>query len=131
SAAPRPTVRILGTHGIPAAYGGFETAAENVAIYLRDHGWRPIVYCQVEGTGPTTTDLWNGIDRVLIPEHREGWLGTASFGLRSIRHASRHRDICLTFGYNTALFNILQRIKHIPNVINMDGIEWSRSRWGK
>ena len=42
---PRPTVRILGTHGVPAAYGGFETAAENVAIYLRDQGWRVIVYC--------------------------------------------------------------------------------------
>ena len=27
----RPVVRILGTHGVPAAYGGFETAAENVA----------------------------------------------------------------------------------------------------
>lgn len=131
SAERRPTVRLLGTHGIPAAYGGFETAAENVAIYLRDNGWRPVVYCQVEGTGPTTTDQWHGIDRVLIPEHREGWLGTASFDFASIRHASRHRDICLTFGYNTALFNILQRLKRIPNVINMDGIEWSRSRWGK
>lgn len=127
----RPTVRILGTHGLPAAYGGFETAAENVAIFLRDKGWRVIVYCQVPGTGPTTTDDWMGIERVLIPERRDGWLGTASFDLASIRHASRHRDVCLTFGYNTAVFNILQRVKGIPNIINMDGIEWSRARWGK
>lgn len=129
--ARRPAVRILGTHGIPAAYGGFETAAENVALFLRDRGWRPIVYCQVAGTGATTTDVWNGIERVMIPELREGWLGTASFDLASIRHASRHRDICLTFGYNTAVFNIIQRFKRIPNIINMDGIEWSRARWGK
>ena len=27
----RPVLRILGTHGIPAGYGGFETAAENIA----------------------------------------------------------------------------------------------------
>lgn len=127
----RPAVRILGTHGLPAAYGGFETAAENVALFLRDHGWRVVVYCQVPGTGPTTTDEWNGIERVLIHEPREGWLGTARFDWASIRHASRHRDVCLTFGYNTAVFNIVQRLKSIPNVINMDGIEWSRARWGR
>ena len=33
-------VRILGTHGVPAAYGGFETAAENVACFLARRGWR-------------------------------------------------------------------------------------------
>ncbi|MGI9821980.1 DUF1972 domain-containing protein [Agromyces sp. Marseille-Q5079] len=126
-----PIVRILGTHGIPAAYGGFETAAENVALHLRDHGWRPIVYCQAEGTGPIVEDVWNGIERVTIPVARDGWLGTSLFDLRSIRHATRFRDTCLTFGYNTAVFNIWQRAKGIPNVINMDGIEWSRARWGK
>ena len=44
------TVRILGTHGVPAAYGGFETAAENIGLYLRDQGWRVIVYCQLPVT---------------------------------------------------------------------------------
>ncbi|MHA6669448.1 DUF1972 domain-containing protein [Homoserinimonas sp. A447] len=127
----RPVVRVLGTHGVPAAYGGFETAAENVALFLRDQGWRVVIYCQVPGRGSVTEDEWNGIERVLIPEPREGWLGTASFDFTSIRHASRHRDVCLTFGYNTAIFNVIQRLKRIPNVINMDGIEWSRSRWGR
>jgi glycosyltransferase involved in cell wall biosynthesis len=124
------TVRILGTHGVPAAYGGFETAAENVALFLRDRGWRVVVYCQEQGSGPIREDEWNGIERVTIPVRHEGWLGTSKFDLLSIRHAARHRDVCLTFGYNTAVFNLLQRIKGIPNVINMDGIEWSRSRWG-
>ena len=124
------TVRILGTHGVPANYGGFETAAEQVGLYLKNQGWRVVVYCQVEGTGPVVTDTWNGLERVSIPIDRDGWLGTSQFDLVSIRHAIKHRDICLTFGYNTAVFNILQRIKAIPNVINMDGIEWSRARWG-
>jgi glycosyltransferase involved in cell wall biosynthesis len=124
------TVRILGTHGVPAAYGGFETAAENVAVFLRDRGWWVVVYCQKQGSGPIREEVWNGIERVTIPVRREGWLGTSEFDFLSIRHAARHRDICLTFGYNTAIFNLLQRIKGIPNVINMDGIEWSRSRWG-
>ena len=126
----RPTVRILGTHGIPANYGGFETAAENVAKFLVSRGWRVIVYCQIDGTGPIVEDTWKGIERVLIPVRREGWLGTSWFDLISVRHATRHRDVCLTFGYNTAIFNVIQRVKAIPSVINMDGIEWSRARWG-
>ena len=44
-----PTVRILGTHGVPAGYGGFETAAENVARFLVGQGWRVVVYCQAQG----------------------------------------------------------------------------------
>jgi glycosyltransferase involved in cell wall biosynthesis len=124
------TVRILGTHGVPASYGGFETAAENVATYLLAQGWRVIVYCQVDGGDTITEDTWRGIERVNVGVSAEGWLGTSQFDLRSIRHAARHRDICLTFGYNTAVFNIWQRLRGIPNVINMDGIEWSRARWG-
>jgi glycosyltransferase involved in cell wall biosynthesis len=124
------TVRILGTHGVPAAYGGFETAAENVALFLVSRGWRVIVYCQIDGKGPLREDTWNELERVLIPIDTEGWRGTSKFDLMSIRHAARFDDLCLTFGYNTAIFNLLQRVKGIPNVINMDGIEWSRSRWG-
>lgn len=124
------TVRILGTHGVPAAYGGFETAAQNVGLFLVRHGWRVVMYCQVEGRGPVRTDTWNGMERVIIPIDTEGWRGTSKFDLVSIRHACRSRDLCLTFGYNTAIFNVLQRLRGIPNVVNMDGIEWSRSRWG-
>jgi glycosyltransferase involved in cell wall biosynthesis len=124
------TIRILGTHGVPAAYGGFETAAENVARFLADRGWRVIVYCQIAGTGPIREDTWNGLERVSIPIDIAGWRGTAKFDLISILHAARYRDLCLTFGYNTALFNALQRRRGIPNVVNMDGIEWSRARWG-
>lgn len=124
------TVRILGTHGVPANYGGFETAAENIALYLSDQGWRVIVYCQAHGSGPIIEDVWNGIDRVTIPVNSPGWRGTSKFDWLSIAHACRFRDICLTFGYNTGLYNLRQRLLGIPNVINMDGIEWSRKRWG-
>ena len=124
------TVRILGTHGVPANYGGFETAAENVALFLKSRGWRVVVYCQTDGSGPIQEDTWHGLERVLIPIDVGGWLGTSKFDLLSIRHAAKSRDLCLTFGYNTAIFNVIQRAKGIPNVINMDGIEWSRSRWG-
>jgi glycosyltransferase involved in cell wall biosynthesis len=121
---------MLGTHGVPANYGGFETAAERVGLYLRDRGWRVIVYTQVKGLGSITEDTWNGLERVLVPTMREGWHGTSEFDLKSVLHASRHSDLCLTFGYNTAIFNVMQRVRRIPNVINMDGIEWQRAKWG-
>lgn len=124
------TVRILGTHGVPANYGGFETAAENVAKFLVSQGWRVVVYCQVPGDGPIVNDTWEGIERVSIPISKDGWLGTSKFDWISIKHASKFRDVCLTFGYNTGVFNFMQRLRGIPNVINMDGIEWSRARWG-
>jgi glycosyltransferase involved in cell wall biosynthesis len=118
---------------VPAAYGGFETAAEHIGVHLAAKGWRVIVYCQVPGTGPIETDTWKGLERVLIREPREGWLGTASFDLTSVRHVLREAgtdDVCLTFGYNTGVFNVAQRLRGIPNVINMDGMEWTRRRWG-
>ena len=65
-------VHVLGTHGVPAAYGGFETAAQEVGLHLRDRGWDVHVYCQVPGEGPTTTDEWNGLTRVLVHEPRAG-----------------------------------------------------------
>lgn len=128
-----PTVRILGTHGVPASYGGFETAAEQVGLHLRAKGWRVLVYCQVDGDGPTTTDTWQDLERVNISERRAGWLGTSSFDLKSVRHALANRradEVWLTFGYNTGVFDILPRLRGVPNVINMDGMEWTRARWG-
>ena len=126
-------MRILGTHRVPASYGGFETAAENVAYHLRDKGWRVVVYCQLDGKGPTEIDEWNGLERVKIYEPKPGWRGTSSFDFVSIRHAmAAHEpgDVWLTFGYNTGVYDIVPRLRRIPNVINMDGMEWTRKRWG-
>ena len=126
-------MHVLGTHGVPAAYGGFETAAENVALHLLSKGWRVVVYCQLPGSGPTQQDQWRGLERVSIREPREGWLGTSSFDFKSIRHAlSAHQaqDVWLTFGYNTGVFDLVPRLRKVPNVINMDGMEWTRARWG-
>ncbi|MEI9928276.1 MAG: DUF1972 domain-containing protein [Sphingomonas sp.] len=124
------TVRMLGSRGVPGRFGGFETAAEYIGVYLVSKGWRVIVYCQAQGSGPITTDVWQGIERVIVPVDKPGWRGTSHFDWLSIRHACQHHDLCLTFGYNTGLFNFRQRMKGIPNIINMDGVEWKRARQG-
>lgn len=124
------TLRILGTRGVPAAHGGFETFAEHLALYLVERGWRVIVYCQEDGTGPVFEDTWRGVERVRMPVAAAGPKGTIEFDWKATRHAAKHRDLCLTLGYNTAVFCALLRLKGIPNLINMDGIEWSRAKWG-
>lgn len=115
---------------MPAAHGGFETFAEYLSLYLVAKGWRVVVYCQDDGTGPLFTDTWQGVERVHIPVAQEGPKGTIAFDWQATAHAARHKDLCLTLGYNTAVFCALLRLKGIPNLINMDGIEWSRAKWG-
>jgi len=124
------TLRILGTRGVPAAHGGFETFAEYLSLYLVAKGWRVVVYCQDDGVGPVFEDTWLGVERVHIPVAQDGPKGTIVFDWQATAHAAKHQDLCLTLGYNTAVFCALLRLKGIPNLINMDGIEWSRRKWG-
>lgn len=120
----------MGTRGVPAAHGGFETFAEYLALYLVDRGWRVVVYCQEDGSGPIFSDTWCGIERVRIPVTQNGPKGTIVFDWKATAHAAQFGDLCLTLGYNTAIFCSYLRLKGISNLINMDGIEWSRAKWG-
>ncbi len=124
------TLRILGTRGVPAAHGGFETFAEHLALYLVAQGWNVVVYCQEDEGSAVVEDEWRGVRRVRIPVRTRGAAGTIVFDWLATRHAARHRDPCLTLGYNTAVFCVLLRMAGVPNMINMDGIEWSRAKWG-
>jgi glycosyltransferase involved in cell wall biosynthesis len=123
-------IRILGTRGVPAAHGGFETFAEHLAPYLVEHGWQVTVYCQEDGTGPVFEDDWRGVRRVRMPVATQGAAGTIVFDWKSTVHAAGEKGLLLTLGYNTAVFCALYRLKGLRNVINMDGVEWRRQKWG-
>jgi glycosyltransferase involved in cell wall biosynthesis len=127
---PEKVLRILGTRGIPAAHGGFETFAEQLSLYLVQRGWKVIVYCQEDGVGAVVEDTWHGVNRVRISVDQVGPKGTVIFDWQATMHASKSNDLCLTLGYNTAVFSIPLRAKGIVNIINMDGIEWRRAKWG-
>ncbi len=124
------TLRILGTRGVPAAHGGFETFAEQLALHLVRTGWRVIVYCQETGQGPVQLDEWCGVERVRMACGADTPASTIGFDWKATRHAAASRDLCLTLGYNTAVFCALLRLAGVTNVINMDGIEWRRAKWG-
>jgi glycosyltransferase involved in cell wall biosynthesis len=123
-------VHILGTRGVPAAHSGFEYLAEHLARYLAGNGWKVTVYCQLEGNDDVYEDDWEGIHRVNIPIENEGALGTIFFDWKATLISAKRPGTMLTLGYNTAVFGLLYRLKGIKNVINMDGIEWRRAKWG-
>ena len=128
SGAHRP-LSILGIRGIPAAHGGFETFAERLALHLQGRGWAVSVYCQHEGAPSLREEHWRGIRLLHIAVPGDGPGSTMRFDWACIRHAARERPTCLTLGYNTALFCAWLRLKGVRNVVNMDGIEWRRSKW--
>lgn len=121
---------ILGIRGVPAKHGGFETFADYLCRYLVVRGWKITVYCQEEGEGPVYRSEWEGVQRIHIPVKINGPLGTIIFDLKSVVHSIRHDGVFLTLGYNTAIFNLLHRLTGKKNIINMDGIEWKRQKWG-
>ncbi|NOZ09070.1 MAG: glycosyltransferase family 1 protein [FCB group bacterium] len=125
----KKAVSILGTRGIPAGHGGFETLAEHLALYLADKGWSVTVYCQQDGRGGIYEDVWKGIRRVHIPVISHRSIHTILFDLKSIIHASRENSVKLTLGYGTSIFWLLFKLKKNMNVCNMDGVEWRRKKW--
>jgi glycosyltransferase involved in cell wall biosynthesis len=122
-------IQILGTRGIPAQHGGFETFTEHFAIYLQQKGWQVTVYCQENTEREIYEDEWCGIHRVHIPVSQIGAKGTVIFDWKSTLHATQRKVPVLTLGYNTAIFCVFYRMKGIKNVINMDGVEWRRGKW--
>lgn len=123
-------LNILGIRGVPAQHGGFETFAEKLALFLVAQGWQITVYCQVSHDDKALETIWQGVRRVHIPISRSDAIGTVIFDWQATLRSLSEDGIFLTLGYNTAIFNLMQRIKGQTNVINMDGIEWRRDKWG-
>src|SRR5258706_14890914 len=84
-----PHINILGTRGIPAAHGGFETFVAQLAPFLKSQGWSVTVYCQAQGgVGKPRCwiDDWEGIERVHYETRSEGGLATIEFDLNCVFH---------------------------------------------
>lgn len=128
------SVLILGTRGIPAAHGGFETFAEQLSLFLIGRGWHVAVYCQHDVaslTRPSWIDSWKGVERINIEVVRTGPQATLEFDWQSLRDAARRDSICLVLGYNSAVFLPYLRFMGRRVVTNMDGLEWSRRKWNR
>ena len=127
-------LNILGIRGIPAEHGGFETFAEKLAPWLVKRGWDVTVYCQGEmqpDADPRAPreDIWEGVKRVTFDTRHGGARGTIEFDLACVRDVVKRPGIDLVLGYNTAIFNLRERLAGRRIIMNMDGIEWKRQKW--
>ncbi|KAB0670415.1 glycosyltransferase family 1 protein [Oryzomonas sagensis] len=119
---------ILGTRGIPACYGGFETFAEELSVRLVQQGGEVTVYCEA-GAG-SAAETYRGVHLVHIKAPRLGPLTTIIFDVLCLWHARKAFDVVYMLGYGASIFCFLPRLWGSTVWINMDGVEWARSKWG-
>lgn len=123
-------IGILGTRGIPNRYGGFEQCAEYLALGLVKKGHNVWVYNSSDHE--YKEEKWNGVNIIHCydPEKRIGTAGQFIYDLNCIRDARKRRfNVLLQLGYTSN--SIWHRLwpKYCKNVVNMDGLEWKRSKY--
>ncbi|WPU08583.1 glycosyltransferase [Pseudarthrobacter oxydans] len=123
---------IIGTRGYPSFYGGFETAVRKLAPYLVDTGWDVTVYGR---DGAVQTEDPNRDSRVrtkTTPGLETKSLSTLTYGLTAVIDAVRDKpDAALIMNVANGFWIPLLKIRGIPTVVNVDGIEWERAKWGR
>jgi glycosyltransferase involved in cell wall biosynthesis len=119
-------IALLGTRGIPANYGGFETFAEEISARLVQRGHEVTVYCRERYKLPR----YRGVDLCPLPTIRHKYLDTLAHTFVSTLHLVTHRaDVALYCNAANAIFTILPRMMGIPVALNVDGIERKRKKW--
>jgi len=121
-------IAILGTRGIPAHYGGFETFAEELSTRLALVGNSVAVYCRER----PTESPWRGVELRYLPTIRHKYSDTLAHTFFSTLHLLFHRaDVALYCNAANAIFTPLARLAGIRVVLNVDGIERKRKKWNR
>jgi len=126
------SVAIIGTRGYPSYYGGFETLVRRLAPHLADEGWDVSVYGRAGSTEPDDPFRDFRVECVTTRGVESKSLSTLSYGLTSCLDASRRRpDVALVMNVANGYWLPILKARGIPTVVNVDGIEWEREKWGK
>ena len=122
-------IAMLGTRGVPAHYGGFETAVEEIGRRLVGRGHDVTVYCR---GAAEPAPRYAGMDLVHLPAVPRRSLETLSHTAISVGHvlAGRSHDAAVVFNAANAPFLPALRLRRIPAAVHVDGLEWQRAKWG-
>lgn len=125
-------IAMVGTRGVPARYGGFETAVEEVGRRLVERGHEVVVYCRTTPGDQTPRPAEHlGMKLVHLPAARKRSLETLSHSALSVGHLLGHRaDAAFVFNAANAPLLPLIRAARIPVATHVDGLEWQRAKWG-
>ena len=125
-------ISIVGTAGIPANYGGFETLAQNLVEYHKKCNLdsKLIVYCSKNNYDNYQSTYLNAKLKY-IPLNPNG-IWSVAYDIISILDALiEGSDVILILGVSGAiLFPLVKILTRRRIVVNVDGIEWRRDKWG-
>jgi len=118
---------ILGTRGIPARYGGFETFAEELSTRLAARGHRVTVYCREKYSEAT----YRGVQLRYLPTIRHKYFDTLAHTCFSTLHLAltSRFDAVLYCNAANAVFTWVPRMLGMPVALNVDGLERNRKKW--
>jgi glycosyltransferase involved in cell wall biosynthesis len=121
-------VTLMGTRGVPAKYGGFETAVEEIGKRLVARGYEVTVYCRNPGQRITQ---YEGMRLVNAPAIRHRFTETLSHTAISTAHAiiRDHPDVVLLLNAGNAPLLKPLKAARIPTAIHLDGLESKREKW--
>ncbi len=122
-------IAILGTRGIPANYGGFETFAEELATRLVKRGHETTVYCRSHHVSRNQTEF-QGVRLKILPTIKHKYLDTIVHTFLSAVHAvTRRFDAVLICNAANSPFIPILRWTGTPVAVNVDGLERKRKKW--
>ena len=122
-------IAILGTRGIPANYGGFETFAEQLGTRLASRGHEVTVYGR-KHYSTITEKFYRGVELVTLPTIRHKYFDTVAHSLLSVLHATpRNYDVILICNAANSIFSFIPRLFGTPTLVNVDGLERKRKKW--
>lgn len=120
------TIGIVGTRGIPAKYGGFETFAQEVSPLLVKHGFEITVYCDKSETNKSNQE-YQGVR--LRYQHTSKSKHPLLFYFDGIFLALKENEIVLVTGTGGSFFYFLNFFFRKVLITNTDGLESRRAKW--
>lgn len=127
-------IAIIGSRGIPAKYGGFETVAEQLSVRLAERGHSVVVACEYEST--ERRGIYRGVQRSFFPLHPPN-----NYTLRGLYEMLNDLyfmvklggevEFLYSLGYSAGLFMAIVRLlcPRTRILVNIDGVEWRRSKF--
>lgn len=118
----------MGTRGVPATYGGFETAVEEIGSRLASRGYDVTVYARNPNQ---IVSEYRGMRVVNVPALRSRMTETLSHTALSAGHAvvADHPDVCVLFNAGNAPLVVPLKSAGIPVAVHVDGLESRRGKW--
>lgn len=123
-------VAIIGTVGVPANYGGFETLVENIIGEYKSSHIAYTVYCSGRDMVSKLTE-YKGAKLNYVPLKANG-IQSIPYDIVSLIKATRGADIILILGVSGCVCLPIYRLFSKKKlIINIDGLEHRREKWGK